>query len=203
MPRKDAHDEELDRIAQRLRAERPQLDPLRLDAIKTTTMSRAQRSGRSATRRRLAVAGLTVGLMAATTGGVIAAGGASQSAGNAATAQYAHIYRHHHHRPATRLYHFHLQIPYNVRLTSVTVTLNGKTVFVLTGRQATRDFEVTLPCGSGIVKIIAVTSTGQTFTGTRLLTACDTNSRSKRSSTHGKSSGSHSKSTSSRSKSTR
>ena len=129
MQRKDAHDEELDRIAQRLRAERPQLDPLRLDAIKTTTMSRAQRSGRSGTRRRLAVAGLTVGLMAATTGGVIAAGGAGQSGGNAATAQYGHGvkgFKHHKRRRAS--FTSTCSIPYNVKLKSVTITLNGKTV---------------------------------------------------------------------------
>ena len=196
MQRKDAHDDELDRIAQRLRAERPQLEPLRRDAIKTAAMSQAQRSAGSATRRRLAVAGLTVGLMAATTGGVIAAGGASQSGGNAATAQYAHgVKAFKHHKKRTRVFHIHLHIPYNARLASVTVKLDGKTVLVLTGRGASRDFQVTLPCGSGTVKIIAVTSTGRTFTETRLLLACGTSSHSKSSSSHGKSSSSGGKST--------
>jgi hypothetical protein len=166
MPRKDAQDEELDRIAQRLRAERPRIDPLHLDQIKTTAMSRARRGGRSATGRRLAVAGLTVGLMAATTGGVIAAGSASQSSGNAATAQYGHG------AEQTRIVQINLNIPNNVKLKSVTVTFNGKAVVVLTGAKATRAITVTLPCTIGIVQLTAVTSTGQTFTEFRLLFGC-------------------------------
>jgi hypothetical protein len=97
MPRKhDAHKDELEGVAQRLRDERPQANPLDLDRIKTTAMARAKagsaRSGRAGTRR-LAVAGLTVGLLVATTGGVLAGEGGhgkskGSSGGNAANAQY-------------------------------------------------------------------------------------------------------------------
>ncbi len=75
MPRKyDAHKDELEGVAQRLRDERPQASPLELDRIKTTAMARAKAGTRVARAgaRRLAVAGLTVGLLAATTGGVLA-----------------------------------------------------------------------------------------------------------------------------------
>jgi len=87
----DAHMDEFEGVAERLRKERPELDPLVLDRIKMTVMSRAKAAtghGRVGARR-LAVAGLTVGLMAAGTGGVIAAtGGGGGTNGNAATAQY-------------------------------------------------------------------------------------------------------------------
>jgi hypothetical protein len=96
MPRKDdAHRDELEGVAQRLRDERPQASPLDLDRIKTTAMARAKAGsarGRAGTRR-LAVAGLTVGLLVATTGGVLAGesgghGKGKGSGGNAANAQY-------------------------------------------------------------------------------------------------------------------
>jgi hypothetical protein len=91
MPRKhDAHKDELEGVAQRLRDERPQASPLDLDRIKTTAMARAKagapRRGRAGARR-LAVASLTVGLLAAGTGGVLAGEGGKDK-GNAATAQY-------------------------------------------------------------------------------------------------------------------
>ncbi len=96
MPRKDdAHMDELEGVAQRLRDERPQASPLDLDRIKTTAMARAKSGakGGRAGARRLAVAGLTVGLLVATTGGVLAGeshgkdkGG--NGGGNAANAQY-------------------------------------------------------------------------------------------------------------------
>jgi hypothetical protein len=89
MPRKnDAHKDELEGVAQRLRSARPEASPLELDRIKTTAMSRARAVTGRAGARRLAVAGLTVGLMAAGTGGVIAGVGSSNTHGNAATAQY-------------------------------------------------------------------------------------------------------------------
>jgi hypothetical protein len=94
MPRKhDANKDELEGVAQRLRSERPVASPLDLDRIKTTAMSRAKAAsgGGRAGARRLAVAGLTVGLMAAGTGGVIAGVGSGHSAGNAATAQYGNV----------------------------------------------------------------------------------------------------------------
>jgi hypothetical protein len=74
-------------VAQRLREERPEASPLELDRIKTTAMSRAK-AGAGVGSRRFAVLALTVGLLAATTGGVVASGGAGQSPGNAAVAQY-------------------------------------------------------------------------------------------------------------------
>jgi hypothetical protein len=91
MPRKhDAHRDELEGVAQRLRSERPQASPLELDRIKTTAMSRAQAGARrgGASARRFAITGLTVGLMAAGTGGVLASVGSDGTHGNAATAQY-------------------------------------------------------------------------------------------------------------------
>ena len=99
MPRKeDAHTDELEGVAQRLRDERPQASPLDLDRIKTTAMARAKSGakGGRAGARRLAVAGLTVGLLVATTGGVLAGegghgkgkGSGSNGGGNAANAQY-------------------------------------------------------------------------------------------------------------------
>ncbi len=85
----DKHEPELEGIAQRLRSERPEASALELDQIKTTAMSRAQAAGGRANPRRLVVAALTVGLMAAGTGGVLAAGGSGSPAGNAANAQYS------------------------------------------------------------------------------------------------------------------
>jgi hypothetical protein len=80
---------ELEGVAQRLRKERPEPTPLELDRVKTTAMSRAKTAARgSAGTRRLALAGLTVSLMAATTGGVIASQGPGRSSANAAVAQY-------------------------------------------------------------------------------------------------------------------
>jgi len=83
------HESDLEGIAQRLRGERPEASPLELDQIKTTAMSRAKAATGRANPRRLVVAALTVGLMAAGTGGVLAAGGTGGAAGNAASAQYS------------------------------------------------------------------------------------------------------------------
>ncbi len=91
MPRKhDAHKDELEGVAERLRSERPQVSPLELDRIKTTAMSRAQAGARrgGAGARRFAIAGLTIGVMAAGTGGVLASVGSDGSHPNAAVAQY-------------------------------------------------------------------------------------------------------------------
>jgi hypothetical protein len=84
----DKHESDLEGIAQRLRGERPEASPLELDQIKTTAMSRAKATSGRVGSRRLVVAALTVGLMAAGTGGVLAAGGTG-TAGNAASAQYS------------------------------------------------------------------------------------------------------------------
>ncbi|HXC45205.1 MAG TPA: hypothetical protein VNU24_01260 [Solirubrobacteraceae bacterium] len=93
MPRKhDAHMDELEGVAQRLRDERPTASPLDLDRIKTSAMSRARSAGTRRGRagaRRLAVVSLTVGLLAAGTGSVFAwSHGDKGSKGNAANAQY-------------------------------------------------------------------------------------------------------------------
>lgn len=87
----DAHKDELEGVAQRLRNERPEASPLELDQIKTSAMSRAKAGSRrhKAGARRLATAGLTIGLLAAGTGGVIAGqGGDHGSSGNASFTQY-------------------------------------------------------------------------------------------------------------------
>jgi hypothetical protein len=91
----DAHKDELEGVAQRLRNERPEASPLQLDQIKTSAMSRAKAGTRrrSAGARRLATAGLTIGLLAAGTGGVIAGQhdhghGNSGSNSNASNTQY-------------------------------------------------------------------------------------------------------------------
>jgi hypothetical protein len=80
----DADKEELEGVAQRLRNERPEASPLQLDQIKTSAMSRAKAGTRrhSAGARRLATAGLTIGLLAAGTGGVIAGGSGDHHHGN-------------------------------------------------------------------------------------------------------------------------
>jgi hypothetical protein len=86
----DARKDEMEGVAKRLRSERPEASPLELDRIKMAAMSRAKAAtgaGRAGVRR-LAVAGMTVGLMAAGTGGVIAGGEVGHGNGNAATAQY-------------------------------------------------------------------------------------------------------------------
>jgi hypothetical protein len=80
---------EVEGVAQRLRSERPEASPLELDQIKTSAMSAAKATaGRRLGARRLAVLGLTAGLLAATTGGVIASQGSGPTVGNAAVAQY-------------------------------------------------------------------------------------------------------------------
>jgi len=88
----DTHKEELEGVAQRLRNERPEASPLQLDQIKTSAMSRAKAgtSRHKAGARRLATAGLTIGLLAAGTGGVIAGGDGQHGGGggNAANTQY-------------------------------------------------------------------------------------------------------------------
>ncbi|HEY3865221.1 MAG TPA: hypothetical protein VGL54_03950 [Solirubrobacteraceae bacterium] len=91
----DAHKDELEGVAQRLRNERPEASPLQLDQIKTSAMSRAKAgTRRGAGARRLATAGLTIGLLAAGTGGVIAGthghdhGGNSGGNSNASNTQY-------------------------------------------------------------------------------------------------------------------
>jgi hypothetical protein len=170
MRRKDAHNQELESVAQRLRSERPQAGPLELDRIKTSAISRARAtSGRGSARRRFAVAGLAVGLMAAGTGGVIAAGGAGHSPGNAAVAQYGvsgsggRLSGLQTHPTASRI---HIRVPRGAKLKTVIVMVNGKAVLVLEGKKASADLAVNLSCGkrATTVVVIAVTDTGRTIT---------------------------------------
>jgi hypothetical protein len=134
-PRKD----EVDSIAQRLRSERPEASPLELDRAKTTAMSRTRSfSGRRGTRRQFAVAALTIGLMAAGTGGVIAGGTTSSNPTNAATAEYGLgqgggvLGNKHHKQPMSHRYiKIHINVPHRGTLTKVTVKANGKVLFVL------------------------------------------------------------------------
>jgi hypothetical protein len=181
MARRDADDGDMDRdmeqIVARLRAERPQLDGLGLDRVRTGAISRARATGgRAATRRRLLVAGLTVGLLAAGTGGVIAAGGASHTSANAASAQYGvggkGVGGSKTHKPATIPYRIHLQIPHHQTLRRVTVKLNETVVLVLHGRRASSSVTLSLPCGKGTITIVAVTTSGLSITEVRHLRPC-------------------------------
>ncbi|HEY2592300.1 MAG TPA: hypothetical protein VGK33_00200, partial [Chloroflexota bacterium] len=89
MRRKDDAQREVEGVAQRLRKERPEASPLELDGIKTAAMARTRAAGRGRMgTRRLAVLGLTAGLLAATTGGVLAGQGSGSDGGDAAVAQY-------------------------------------------------------------------------------------------------------------------
>ena len=82
--------DELQDVARRLRAERPEASALELDRIKTRTMARARasRPKGSVLRHRLIVAMCAIGLMASGTGGVIAASNNSSNS-NAANSEYS------------------------------------------------------------------------------------------------------------------
>jgi len=180
-PRKD----EVDNIAERLRSERPEASPLELDRIKTTAMSRARSvSGRIGARRRFAVAGLTIGLMAAGTGGVIAGGATSTNPSNAATAQYGPaqgggggvLGSKHHKQPMSHRYlRVHINVPHRATLTRVTVEVNGKVLFVLRNNRVSSTIALGyLPCSkpTTTVTIIAVESNGAIIRETRQFHLC-------------------------------
>lgn len=186
----DAHTDEVEDLAQRLRKERPEASPLELDRIKTSAMSRAKvvRGGLGA--RRLAVTGLTVGLLAASTGGVIAGVGSVHHSGNAAIAQYGSACTGNNPnsfscnpppkggggvlgsktgkgKTSKQPIKIHLSIPRGAKLTKVTVMVNGKVFSVLTGSKASANIKLTnLPCGKGATRVLvtAVTSSGRTIT---------------------------------------
>jgi hypothetical protein len=180
-PRKD----ETDSIAERLRSERPEASPLELDRVKTSAMSRARRlNGRRGTRRQLAIAGLTVGLMAAGTGGVIAGGATSTNPINAATAQYGQghgeggVLGNQNHKPpkSHRYITIHLTVPHGQTLTKVTVELNGKVLFVLRNRRVSPTILLGyLPCrrGTTTITITAVESNGAIITESRQFHLCE------------------------------
>jgi hypothetical protein len=84
-------DQGLDRIAERLRDERPSLTPLELDRMKTSVMRRV--SGRpprrSVLRARIAIlAALVLGMSFSTAGAGLAITGFAEGGGQAATVQY-------------------------------------------------------------------------------------------------------------------
>ena len=143
------------------------------------------------TARRLAVTGLTVGLLAAGTGGVLAAVDGVRHSGNAAVAQYGTP-------PVQTVYvpgppapppanttptpivtppppakeetsnpiNIHINVPHNAKLKKVTVEVNGKVISVYRGRKASANLHLgNLPCGKGTmtVLVIAVTKSGKTI----------------------------------------
>jgi hypothetical protein len=247
----DAHKDELEGVAQRLRNERPELSPLELDRIKISAMSRAKAKSRRgrAGARRLATAGLTVGLLAAGTGGVIAGQDHGNNGGNAADTQYGNnctagngnegngsngsgsngsnngsfngngsgnfncnensfnnsgnvtitniTNNNSTTSPVTvvnagpasgvegakstkaktskRHIKLHINVSRKSKLKKVTLSVNGKIVKVLKGKQASANINlVNLPCSSGAttVTITAVTSSGKTITESHTYHLC-------------------------------
>jgi hypothetical protein len=188
--KRDAHTDRFDDVTRRLREERPEASPLELDRIKTSAMSRAKVARGGLGARRLAVGALTVGLLAAGTGGVIAGVGAVHHSGNAAIAQYGNDCTGSNPnsfactpppkggggvlgsktgkgKTSKRLIKIHLTIPRGAKLAKVTVLVNGKVFYVLTGSKASANIKLTnLPCGKGATKVVvtAVTSSGKTIT---------------------------------------
>ncbi len=178
-PRKD----EVDSIAQRLRSERPEASPLELDRIKTSAMSRTGGLGaRRGTRRQFAVAALTIGLMAAASGGVIAGGTTSSNPANAATAQYGLgqgggvLGNKTHKRPMSHRYiRIHINVPHRATIAKVTVLANGKLLFVLKNRNVSPTIVLGyLPCTktATTITIIAVESNGAIIRETRQFHLC-------------------------------
>ena len=187
--KRDGQIDQLEDIAQRLREERPEASPLELDRIKTSAMSRAKVARGGLGARRLAVSALTVGLLAAGTGGVIAGVGSDHHSGNAAIAQYGNECtsstpnsfactppvkggggvlgsKTGKGKTSKQLIKIHLTVPRGAKLTKVTVRVNGKVFYVLTGSKASANIKLTnLPCGKGATKVLvtAVTSSGRTI----------------------------------------
>lgn len=188
--KRDAHTDRFDDVTRRLRAERPEASPLELDRVKTSAMSHAKVAHGGFGARRLAVSALTVGLLAAGTGGVIAGVGAAHHSGNAAIAQYGSECTGNSPnsfactppakggggvlgsktgkgKTSKRPIKIHLSIPRGSKLTKVTIRVNGKVLSVLTGGKVSANIKLTnLPCGKGATKIVvtAVTSSGRTIT---------------------------------------
>jgi hypothetical protein len=188
--KRDAHTDGFDDITQRLRDDRPEASPLELDRIKTSAMSRAKvaRGAGGFGARRLAVGALTVGLLAAGSGGVIAGVGATHHSGNAAIAQYGNECTSSNPnsfactppkgggevlgsktgkgKTSKRIIKIHLTVPRRVKLTKVTVRVNGKVISVFSGGKASANIKLSnLPCGKGATKVVvtALTSSGRTI----------------------------------------
>jgi hypothetical protein len=169
----DTPKDEVEGIAQRLHSERPEPSPFELDRIKTSAMSRAGKAPGRLGARRLAVTGLTVGLLAAGTGGVIAGVRSVGHSGDAAVAQYGNPHggvlgsKTSKKKTRRRRIRIHIKIPHGAKLKKVTVKVNGKIAFVPRGTRASTHISLTRPpCDKGAttVVVIAVTDSGQTIT---------------------------------------
>ena len=92
MRRRDGNDvpEQFEGLVRRLRAERPELEPLQSDRMKTRVMvrARAPRSNGATVKGRIVVALLALGLMGAGAGGVVAGGGDTSPGQQSGTSQY-------------------------------------------------------------------------------------------------------------------
>jgi hypothetical protein len=198
----DKHEQDMEDVVQRLRDERPEASPLELDRAKTSAMARP-RSGSGARfgARRLVVAGFTVGLMAAGTGGVLAAGGGNKAIGNAASAQYSTTTTTTATsttattstststttttststtqtapgggEPGSKTIHLSVHFPgvhgHKIKIKTLTITVNGKTVKVLEGKKANGKLTFKIPCSNKkiTVVIVGVLSNGKTVRVTR------------------------------------
>jgi hypothetical protein len=197
--KRDAHIDRFDDVTRRLREERAEASPLELDRIKTSAMSHAKvtRGSSGFGARRLAVGALTVGLLAAGTGGVIAGVGAAHHSGNAAIAQYGNECAGSHPnsfactppnggggvlgsktgkgKTSKRPVKIHLTVPRGAKLTKVTVRVNGKVFAVFSAGKASANIKLSnLPCGKGATKVLvtAVTSSGKTITQSHTYHLC-------------------------------
>ena len=86
----EMHDPELQRIGDRLRADRDQLTPLELDRIKTSVLARArvpERAG-AAGRRVTAVAAICLGVLAGSAGAAFGVAALADDGSSAAVVQY-------------------------------------------------------------------------------------------------------------------
>ena len=188
----DKHEQDMEDVVQRLRDERPEASPLELDRAKTSAMARP-RSGSGARfgARRLVVASLTVGLMAAGTGGVLAAGGGNKAIGNAASVQYSTTTATSTTSTTTttttsstttqtapgggevgaKTVHLsvHFRGTHGHKVKTLTITVNGKTVAVLKGKKANGKLTFKIPCSNKkiTVVIVGVLSNGKTVRVTR------------------------------------
>jgi len=194
----DKHEQDMEGVVRRLRDERPEASPLELDRAKTSAMARARSGSRARFgARRLVVAGFTVGLMAAGTGGVLAAGGGNHATGNAASVQYSTTTSSTSTsttststtststststtttqtapgggEPESKTVHLSVHFPgtHGHKIKTLTITVNGKTVKVLKGKKANGKLTFNIPCSNKkiTVVIVGVLSNGKTVRVTR------------------------------------
>ncbi len=192
----DKHGQDMKDVVQRLRDERPEASPLELDRAKRSAMARPRSAGGARFgARRLVVAGLTVGLMAAGTGGVLAAGGGNKAIGNAASVQYSTTTSTTATSTSTTVtttttsttttqtsskggvfgsksVKLVIHIPgvnKHNKVKTLTVTVNGKVVKVFKGKQANGKLVFSIPCSSKKITVVftAVLTNGKTVRVTR------------------------------------